>query len=354
MPTIKAGPLQDFVAQLWIGLGAPTDDAATVAAALVNANLAGHDSHGVIRVPQWVEHLKDGRLQPGGRIIIAAEMPGTAVLDGGWNFGAVVARSAVRIGIEKARAVGVAAIAIRRSHHIGRLADTCRQAAEAGFVSALVANNHGIAAAVAPWGGTARRLSTNPMAYGFPRRTAPPILVDVTTAAAPEGKIRVLRNAGRPAPPGWLLDHRGEATGDPNTFYDEPRGSIRPLGGDDGHKGYGLSVAVDLLAGALSHAGCSSPDPVHVYGNAATLTLYALEAFGDPEAYYTRVEQLVDNLKSSPRRAGTDSILLPGEPEENCRRSRSSSGVTVDQPTWQALGELADELGLVRPATHPT
>jgi len=351
MVTVAPAALQSFLAALWRGLGAPPAEAATVAEALVAANLEGHDSHGAIRVPQWVEHLRDGRLVPGGPLTVVAETPGTAVLDGGWNFGAVVAREAARIAVAKATAVGVAAVAIRRSHHIGRLAATCRQVAAAGMVSTLVANNHGIAAAVAPWGGTQRRLSTNPMAYGFPHRDRPPILVDVTTAAAPEGKLRVLRNAGRPAPPGWLLDHRGEATRDPAAFYDEPRGSIRPLGGDDGHKGYGLSVAVDLLAGALSGAGCSAPRAAHVYGNAATLTVYALDAYGEPAAYYARVEQLVEDLKSSERRAGVEAILLPGEPEEAVRRERCSTGVDIDEPTWQALGELAAELDLTRPAT---
>jgi len=350
MPTIDAAALQDFVTALWRGLGVPADDASTVAHALVNANLDGHDSHGVIRVPQWVEHLRDGRLVPCGAIATVSETPATAVLDGGWNFGAVVACEAARLAVAKASTIGLAAVAIRRSHHIGRLADTCRQVAEAGMISTLVANNHGIAAAVAPWGGTDRRLSTNPMAYGFPRRDAPPILVDVTTAAAPEGKIRVLRNAGRQAPDGWLLDHRGEPTTDPAAFYDEPRGSIRPLGGNDGHKGYGLSLAVDLLAGALSDAGCSSPRQAHVYGNACTLTVYSPAAFGGA-AYFDQVEQLVIDLKSSGRCAGCEEILLPGEPEERARRQRLTNGVGIDAPTWQALCELADELRIALPAT---
>lgn len=350
MPVFDAAVLQGFVTRLWTALGVPEADAETVSAALVEANLCGHDSHGVIRLQQWIEHLQDGRLSPGAPVTVVAQTAATAVVDGGWNFGAVVGRRAVALGVDKALAAGVGAVAIRRSHHLGRLADHCRQAAEAGCLSQLTANNHGPAAAVAPWGGRERRLSTNPIAFGLPRREAPPILVDVTTAVAAEGKVRVLRNRGEQAPSGWLLDAEGRPTRDPAVFYADPPGSLLPLGGDVGHKGYGLSVAVDLFSGALSGGGCTTVTPPKIYGNAACLTVWDPAAFGPAEEYYDQVEAFVASLRSSPTQPGVSEILLPGEPEQRTRAKRLETGIPVDETTWSAIVSMAEEAGVPVPS----
>lgn len=349
MPTVAADALCAFVAELWRGLGVPAHDAGVVAGALVDANLAGHDSHGVIRVAQWVDHLDDGRLVPGAPLRVVRDLPAAALVDGGWNFGALCAREAVDLAMAKAAEAGVGVVGLQRSHHIGRLADYCEQAAAAGYAIEVLANNHGTAAAVAPWGGAERRLATNPIAFGLPRFGAPPIVVDVTTAVAPEGKIRVLRNRGELAPPDWLLDNRGRPTRDPNDFYAEPRGAILPLGGAVGHKGYGLGLAVDVLAGALTGAMCTRLDPPPIYGNAALFTVWAVDAFQPEGGYYEEVERLVTSIRSCPRQEGVDEILLPGEPERRTRERRSREGIPIDRVTWEQFLAVAARVGVEEP-----
>ncbi|MBI2298254.1 MAG: Ldh family oxidoreductase [Armatimonadetes bacterium] len=343
MPTFAPQPLTEFVAALWRSLGVPPDDAGQVASALVGCNLAGHDSHGVIRITQWVEHLRDGRLRPGAPIRVTRDLPAAAVVDGGWNFGLLAARRAMELAVGKARAVGVGAVGLCQAHHIGRLADYCELAAGAGCIAQVVANNHGVAAAVPPWGGIKPRLATNPMAFGLPRRDGPPIVVDITTAVAPEGKIRVLRNRGELAPDGWLLDNQGRPTRDPNDFYAEPRGAILPLGGDVGYKGYGLSVAVEALAGALSGALCTRATPPALYGNAAFFTAWSVEAVQPGGHYEDEIERLVQSLRDCPTADGVEEILLPGEPEQRTRERRQRDGIPVDDTTWSELAALAAE-----------
>lgn len=350
MPVYAAPALTDYVRDIWTELGVPPADAATVARVLVEANLEGHDSHGVIRLAQWHEHLQDGRLKPGAPLEVVHELPATATVDGGWNFGALAAQRAMEVAICKAQQVGVASVGLRRSHHIGRLGDYAKQAAAAGCVGQIMANNHGIAAAVAPWGGCRPRLATNPIAYGLPRRDAAPIIVDVTTSVAPEGKVRVLRNLGRPTPPDWLLDNQGHPTRDPNDFYADPRGALLPLGGMMGHKGYGLGIAVDIVGGALSGGFCTRLDPPPVYGNAAMFTVWSVEAIAPEGNYWDEVEGLVASLRSCPRREGVEAILLPGEPEQRTRAQRLAEGITIDPATWSQVAVVAAAAGVDPPA----
>ena len=180
-----------------------------------------------------------------------------AVLDGHWGFGQVVMNQAVEMGLERAGNCGVAAITVKNSNHIGRLGSYVERVAEANMIGLLCANSHGGGASVAPWGGIAGRLGTNPLAGGWPDGEGGALVLDITTSVVAEGKVRVKRNRGEPVPEGWIIDAAGQPSTDPADFYDEPRGSLLPFGGVMGHKGYGLGVVVELLGGALSGAGCA-------------------------------------------------------------------------------------------------
>src|SRR5437762_9097005 len=222
---------------------------------LVRANLRGHDSHGVLRVPQYCAALKSGHLTPTPKIQLAVDTPTIAVLDGDHGFGQVVARRGTALAIERGRTHGLAAVALRRTSHVGRLADYAEALAAEGLIGMLWANaKSGLN--VAPWGGSGKRLGTNPHAVAIPGPGGTVAMShDFATSVWAEGKLRVKFNRGEPAPPGIMLNGRGEPSTDPREYYADPVGSLLTAGG---HKGYGLSLAVEILAGILSGAGAAS------------------------------------------------------------------------------------------------
>lgn len=221
MPIFKADYLQDISSRILQSLGAPRAEADRVAELLVEANLVGHDSHGVIRIPQYVSFLKDGLITPGAPLQVEQETPSTAVINGNWGFGQVIATRATEIAVEKARQCAVSVVTVYNANHIGRLGSYTLQAARAGIVCLLTANAHGGGLSVAPYGGTARRLATNPISIAAPSG-GEPIVLDITTSVVAEGKVRVKRNRGEQTPPGWIIDAEGAPTTDPNKFYGPP------------------------------------------------------------------------------------------------------------------------------------
>jgi len=229
MPTIDATRLESTATRIFEKLGAPTGDAAWIAHLLVLANLRGHDSHGVIRIPQYAQAVKTGGIDPKSPVTVVAETPVTARLDGGRGFGQVVARRGIELCITKAKASGLAAVALSRTTHVGRLADYAEMAAAQGLVGMLWVNAvHGLN--VAPWGGAARRLGTNPHAIGIPGAGAPAMVLDFATSVVAEGKMRVKKNRKQQAPPGWFIDAEGRPANDPEIFYGDPVGSLLTSG----------------------------------------------------------------------------------------------------------------------------
>src|SRR5215470_313070 len=255
MPTIDVETLERTTREIFAARQVPTADAALIARMLVRANLHGHDSHGVIRIPQYCTSLAEGTMNPRPNITTVLDTPVIAVLDGDRGFGQVVARRGMELAIAKARAQGLAAVALRRTNHVGRLADWAEMAAERGLIGMLWANAKG-GLNVAPWGGAGRRLGTNPHAIAVPGPGGTVAMShDFATSVWAEGKLRVKFNRGEPAPPGIMLNGRGEPSTDPREYYADPVGSLLTAGN---HKGYGLSLAVEILAGILSGAGAAS------------------------------------------------------------------------------------------------
>ena len=228
---------------LFRALEAPPDEAACVAENLVASSLMGHDSHGVLRVPEYVDLVREGKIVPGAKITVARRSGATAIVDCGLNFGPVGAKRAMEACMEIARENRAACAVTRRCGHVGRLGAYPQMAAEQGLIALAFCDSPVHGHFVVPWGGREGRLSTNPIAYAVPTGSKP-ILADFSTSVAPEGKIRWYRNEGKELPLGWILDHEGKPATDPRAFYGPPRGSLLPLGGAAGYKGFALSLLV--------------------------------------------------------------------------------------------------------------
>ena len=343
MPTFTTDRLRDSATRVFEAAGARPDDARIVGDALVEANLAGHDSHGVMRIPSYVAWMEKGAINVNAEFKIVTETEAFAVTDGDWGFGQVMARKAMDVGIEKAARVGIANICARNCAHIGRVGDYPIQAAERGMASALFVNTHGAGRLVAPFGGIERRLSANPIAVGVPRPGGDHIIVDISTCVMAEGKLRNFRTAGEPVPEGAILDAEGHPTTDANQFYGPPEGAILPIAA---HKGFALGLAADILAGALSGGGCTRPGVTRV-GNTFLATIIDVERVRGRDEFDEEVRNLVEYVKSSKLAEGFEEILVAGEPELRTKAKREKEGIPVHPDTWQAIVDVAKTYGLV-------
>jgi uncharacterized oxidoreductase len=344
MPNVSYPQLHSLLVRVVAALGCPADEADVIAEALASANLAGHDSHGLIRIEQYARMVQAGDIVPGSPTTVIRETACTALLDGGWNFGQVVARRAIELAVDKARQYGTATVAVRNSNHLGRLGEYTLMAARQGMLCLGTVNNHGRGNLVAPFGGSDGRLATNPVSFACPGPDRP-ILVDITTSVVAEGKVRLLKNAGKPAPEGWLIDNQGRPTTDPEDLYTSPRGAILPFGGAVAHKGFALSVMVDILSGALSGAGCSFSDTCRL-GNAMWFSVTDIEKFVPRDEFIEHVAVLQRHIQASRPAPGFSEILMPGEPEFRTEERRRREGIVIDVETWRQFEVCAAGLGV--------
>jgi uncharacterized oxidoreductase len=342
VPTLAADQLESLAHRIFAALGTPDADAAWVGRLLVRANLRGHDSHGVIRIPQYVGSIRKGETNPRPAIRVLQETETTAVVDGDLGLGQVVARRATEVALEKAARQGLAGVGVRGSNHIGRLADYAELAAERGFVG-LVWTNAPTAQAVVPHGGMSRRLATNPLAIAVPGaggRVA--ISVDMATSIVAEGKVRVKRNRKERLPEGWAIDAAGRPVTDVEVFYGPPRAGLLPVGG---HKGTALGLVVEVLGGILSGEGAIGPrsGPVH---NGTFILLLEVARFLPLVEFGRQVDELVGWVKSADPAPGVQEVLVPGEPEARAERERRQHGIPVEEETWRQIQEIAADLGV--------
>lgn len=348
MPQLDSAALLRFATELLAAGGLPAAEAEVVGQSLVASNLRGHDSHGVMRIPYYLDQLAKGELVAGAELQTIKETPSLLMTDGGWGFGQSLARRLTERLVAKAAESGLCVGTLIHSGHIGRLGEYCEQAAAAGMASMAMVNTHGAARRVAPVGGTAPRLGTNPLAFGVPH-TDGPLVLDFGTSATAEGKVRVKRIAGQTCPDGWLLDNEGRPTNDPNTLYGDPPGTIRPMGGDQAYKGFGLALMVEVFAGALSGGVTIREKPLNQLGNCVYLQVIDPRQLDGQEHFAAEVSQMVAFMRSCPRAAGCEEILLPGDPERRTLAARQRDGVPLDDGNWRALVELAERLGVAAP-----
>lgn len=336
-----ATKLNELVTKAFTNAGVPLEHAEIVSDHLVASNLAGHDSHGVMRIVQYLAAVKSGEINPTTRPSVLSDSPSGASLAGNRAFGQIAGHDCMALAIEKAREMGVAAVTVSNCYHSGRIGTYAEQAAAAGMIGIILVNAGGGGQWVAPFGGAAGRMGTNPIAIGAPSGGKYPIILDIATAVAPEGKVRDYRNRQKEVPAGWILDHQGRPTTNPNDLYEPaPGGSLQPLGGSAGYKGFGLSVMIDILAGGLSGAGCCRAEEVAA-SDGITMLAIQIENFAAAGSYYDQVKALVEHLKSCPPAPGFQEVFVPGEHEFLRREQRLAEGIEVDDVTWTALTESA-------------
>ena len=337
MPILDHKTLRLFATQILQAVETPSETANCVADHLVDANLAGHDSHGVIRLPQYCAHVREGKVLPTAKATVVQETPTTAVVDGQHGWGPGTAIFATRLAIEKATAVGLAAVLVRRAYHVGRVGVYPTLAADQGLIGITYCNVQG-ASRMAPWGSSARRLSTNPIAFAVPTSDQP-IVVDFASSAVAEGKVRLALNSGKSVPLGWVTAPDGTFSSNPKDVYEN--GALALLGGQQGHKGYGLAVAMDLLTGVL--AGTGTSDMVDFYANSLLIQVIDPKCFCDPDEFRSNLEAYRQHVLSAPP-IGETPVMMPGDPERKTRVHRLRHGIQIDEGVWGHLRKLADEL----------
>ena len=342
--TFEHTRLRELVSAIFVAAGCAPEEAGIVGDHLVDANLVGHESHGVIRVAKYIDWLDAGMVVANRHARIAVDTGAIVVVDGGFGFGQVIGLEAMRIGIKRAKEIGVAIVAICETGHLGRIGAFAEVAVEAGLASVHFVNTTGFGIPVAPFGGSDRRLSANPIAAGIPAPTGAPIILDIATSMIAEGKISVARNKGDTLPEGAVLDGHGRPTRDPAAFYTDPPGAILPFGA---HKGSGLSVVAEILAGSLTGGGSShaaSPTASRLVNNMLTILIDPVR-FSSMEAFGDDVRRLVDWVSASRPAVPGGRVLLPGDVERETRVQRLADGIPIDPATLDQIRQAARHVG---------
>jgi uncharacterized oxidoreductase len=342
---IAQDTLTRFTAEIFITAGAPDAHAHTVAEHLVEANLKGHDSHGVGMIPHYIHNLQQESMSPGAEIEVVKDNGAVLLVDGNRGFGQVVGRQATALALERVRETGIVCLGLRNAHHLGRIGGYGEQCGNAGFISLHFVNVVGHPPQVSPWAGRERRLGTNPFCCVVPRPGDTPVVLDMATSAIAQGKVRVAHMKGEPVPDGALVDAEGVPTNDPGVMFSDPAGALGPFGA---HKGYGLALMCELLGGAL--AGEWGRPAIRGANDTIInhMLMFVLdpEAFGNRSAFESELRDVIEYMHSTTAAKGHDRVRIPGEPELESLAERSANGIPVDDNSWSAILRTADRAGL--------
>ena len=349
MPVFTPEYLHKVAYHVFRAKGASEHEAEIVASHQVKANLAGHDSHGVMHIPEYVERINRGHIVPGAPLV-EREAPCTAVINGNWGFGFVVTERTMRMAIDKAKTHGVAAITIHYQSHIGRLGDYPIMALQEGMIGLITADSGAGPKSVVPFGGKERRLGTNPICIGIPSDLDGPVLMDMATSAVAQGKITLARSRGEPVPEGWIIDKEGNPSIEPDDYFSG--GAILPVGADQGHKGYGLSFMVGVFSGLLTGLGFGI-DLQARHNDGCFISVFNVEHFLPLEQFKKEVVEFVRFVKTSPPASGFTEVLYPGEIEHRTELRRRQEGIFVEDDTWQQISSLMQELGVDKAVGPP-
>jgi len=343
MPIVQAERLTQIGVTLLRAAGASEEEAQAVAVGCVNANLAGHDSHGVIAIPTYIDRIKAGHIVPGAPWTIVQESPTTTVIDGHWGFGFHVNAKAMALTIEKAKIANVAACTVFRQSHVGRLATYPLMAVEAGMIGMATADSGRSPKIVAPFGGREARLGTNPISIAVPSDLDAPFYLDMATSAVAAGKIALAVSRNEDIPQGWIVDAEGRHTTDPKQY--RKGGALLPLGGSEGYKGSGLAAMVEVLCGLLTGLGFGV-EPTGRHNDGCFMAVFNVAAFRPLKDFRKEVAEFARYLKATPPSEGSPGVFYPGEVEYIREQQRRKSGIEVENATWDKLRALAGGYGL--------
>ncbi len=338
-----AEQLTAYVKEIMLKMNLPQEDSQIVAESLVSANLRGVDSHGVTRIPIYVKRLKAGVVNPNPDIKVIEESGGTLLIDGDAGMGQVVGARAVERGINKAKENGSVYIGVKNSTHFGTGSYFANKGVKQDVITYAMSN---APSTMAPWGGKEPYFGTNPYAFGIPAGKNKPIILDMATSVVARGKIILSAQKGEEIPEGWAIDKEGRSTTNAQEALD---GSVLPFGGP---KGYAISMMIDVMSGVLTGAGFG-PHINNIYGDfdksqnvGHFFQMIDVSRFMPPEVFKERVDQMIEEIKESPKAEGVEEILVPGEIEANIEKERRANGITLSKEVYEDIKEVGESLGI--------
>lgn len=332
---------------IFTAAGSTDEEAAVIADHLVEANLRGHDSHGIGMIANYLRNLDNGKVKPNEKGRVVSDSGAFIVYDGARGYGQVVAREATSLGIARAKENGVAVVALRNAHHIGRVGTYGELCAAAGLLSISFVNITDQRPAVAPWRGGDGRFGTNPVTVALPGPSPDrPIVADMATSRIAMGKVRVARNKGEQIAADTLLDAGGKPTTDPNVMYQRPRGALLTFAE---HKGYALAFICEMLAGAVTGSGTMRPERQDAESVTNGMLLIVIDPgrITDSAWLADEIKAMTDYVTASTPRNPDEPVLIPGDPERLARAKRIAEGVPIDEETWRELAAAARKINVL-------
>lgn len=332
MPLVAVADLRPIMLDLLISVGSSPEHASMVAESLIDANLAGHDSHGVLRVLHYLEMAGTGEVDPAATPEILREHGATVTIDGHWGWGQASMWLATESAGRCAKQFGIGTAIVVNSYHIGRVAPYVEALARQGMIAIAMSN---AGRAVAPYGSRQRVMGTNPIAWAVPSPDGgEPIAFDIATAFIAEGKVRVARAREVEVPAGAIIDSSGYPSVNPNDFYDG--GALLAFGA---HKGSGLSILAQILGAGLMGATADTLSQ-HRGGNGPIIIAMDIAAFVEPDLFAERVAHQADEIRTAEPAVGFEQVQMPGDPELINRVNRERDGIPVPDSTWAEIQRL--------------
>ncbi|MEM2876004.1 MAG: Ldh family oxidoreductase [Candidatus Bathyarchaeia archaeon] len=339
MPIFTAEQLKNVGVAMFEAVGTPIDEAKQTVEMLVNSNLCGHDSHGVMRIPDYIEDILKGFCKPGSKIKIVRESATTALVDGGWGLGQVVAVKTMNLAIEKAKKHDVSAIATFNCCHIGRMADYASIAIHHDMIGVCTVIGNAI---MVPYGGAERMLSASPLGIAVPAGKERPLVLDISMSVSAGGKVMHALAKGEKMPEGYIVDRDGRPTTDPEDYV--KGGAVLPFGGPVAYKGYGLAMVIDALAGILSGRGSAFNEANR--GQGVFQMAIKIDSFKPIDEFKAEMDNLIRVVKSSRKAPGFNEILIPGETELRKEKENLEVGIRIPETTWNKIIEVAEKVNV--------
>jgi len=348
MLNIKEEDMRKVVTEILKKVGCDEKEAGLVAENLVMSNLCGHDSHGVGMVPAYVQNIGRGLLKPNTPPKLIKDDGAILVFDGQRGFGQRVAKEAMEKAISRCKDKGLVVMALRNTHHIGRIGTYGEQSIEAGLISLHFVNVIDHRPIVVPFGGRDARYATNPVCIAIPgTENTAPVLLDMATSKIPMGKARVAMIAGKPVPDDHVLDSEGTPTNDPGVMFREPIGALIPFGL---HKGYGIAFFCELLAGVLTGGGTIQPENERQGGIINNMLVFLVDPkrLVDHQWMCNEIDAIVAFVKESPPRDPDNPVMVAGDPERKSLAERRENGIPINPATWGLMLEAGETVGIER------